>query len=149
MKHVILYIAGLMFGIGISMSGMGNPAKVLNFFDVAGSWDPSLIFVMGGALVVTFIGYRVVLKRPAPAFDSAFHLPTSSVIDTRLLAGSAVFGVGWGVTGFCPGGALPVISTGAPLVLVFMAALVAGQLIARALIGRASRLNPAKAGPTV
>ncbi len=136
MKHLILYAAGLMFGIGISMSGMGNPAKVLNFFDIAGTWDPSLIFVMGGgALVVTFIGYRLVLRRPTPpAFEAKFHLPTSRVIDARLIGGSAVFGIGWGgVTGFCPpGGALPVISTGAPSVLVFMAALVAGQLIARA-----------------
>ncbi len=149
MKHLILYAAGLMFGIGISMSGMGNPAKVLNFFDIAGTWDPSLIFVMGGALVVTFIGYRLVLRRPAPAFDISFHLPKSSVIDARLIGGSAVFGIGWGVTGFCPGGALPVVSTGAPSVLVFMAALIAGQLIARALIQSAATRNPGTAGPTV
>lgn len=149
MKHLILYAAGLMFGVGISMSGMGNPAKVLNFFDIAGKWDPSLILVMGGALVVTFIGYRLVLRRPKPAFDDAFHLPSSRVIDVRLLGGAAVFGIGWGVTGFCPGGALPVVSTGAPSVLVFMAAMIAGQFIARALISAQARQNPAKAGPNV
>jgi hypothetical protein len=104
---------------------------------------------MGGALVVTFIGYRVVLRRSAPAFDTTFHLPTSRMIDARLIGGSAIFGIGWGVTGFCPGGALPVVSTGAPPVLVFMAALVAGQLIARALIQSAATRNPGTAGPTV
>lgn len=149
MKHLILYLAGLLFGIGISMSGMGNPAKVLNFFDVAGTWDPSLILVMGGALVVTFIGYRLVLKRSAPVFEPKFHLPTSRVIDRRLIGGSAIFGVGWGVTGFCPGGVLPVVSTGALPVLVFTGAMIAGMLVARALIqGQANRV-PGSAGPTV
>ncbi|WP_300515001.1 DUF6691 family protein [Aliiroseovarius sp.] len=149
MKHLILYFAGLLFGFGISMSGMGNPAKVLNFFDVAGTWDPSLILVMGGALVTTFIGYRVVLKRPAPAFDAAFHLPTSRVIDARLIGGSAVFGIGWGVTGFCPGGVLPVLSTGAPSVLLFTGAMIGGMFAARALIQARANRNPGVAGPNV
>ncbi|OAN78228.1 permease [Sulfitobacter sp. EhC04] len=131
MRIVICYLIGLVFGVGISISGMANPAKVLNFFDVAGSWDPSLAFVMGGALIVTFIGYRVVLKRPAPQFDSRFDLPTSKDFDLPLIAGSATFGIGWGIAGFCPGGALPALGTGQAEVVIFVAALIGGIVIAR------------------
>ncbi|WP_296426346.1 DUF6691 family protein [Yoonia sp.] len=126
MRLVICYIIGLVFGVGISISGMANPAKVLNFFDVAGIWDPSLIFVMGGAVVVTFIGYRVVLRRPAPLLGQGFQLPTRRDLDLPLIGGSAVFGVGWGIAGFCPGGALPVLGTGRSEVFVFVAALLVG-----------------------
>ena len=133
MRLVSAYLIGLVFGIGISISGMANPAKVLNFFDVAGSWDPSLILVMGGALVVTFIGYRLVLRRPAPLMDPKFHLPDNSRIDARLLGGAAVFGVGWGIAGFCPGGALPALGTGRIEVFAFVAALIAGILVAKGL----------------
>jgi len=122
---------GLIFGLGITVSGMGNPAKVINFFDITGSWDPSLALVMAGALMVTFIGYRIVLPRPKPIQDEKFYLPTSRSIDRRLLGGAAVFGVGWGISGFCPGGALPVIGTLQPAVLVFVASLLAGVLVAR------------------
>ncbi|WP_376877895.1 DUF6691 family protein [Albirhodobacter sp. R86504] len=131
MRLVALYLIGLVFGIGISISGMANPAKVLNFFDVAGTWDPSLIFVMGGAVVVTFFGYRTVLKRPAPVFGRGFQLPTRKDIDLPLIAGSAVFGIGWGIAGFCPGGALPALGTGETPVLIFAAALIAGILAAK------------------
>ena len=134
MRLISTYLIGLVFGIGISISGMANPAKVLNFFDVAGSWDPSLILVMGGALVVTFIGYRVVLRRPAPLIDARFHLPEDRHIDVRLLGGAAVFGVGWGIAGFCPGGALPALGTGRIEVFAFMAALIAGIFVAKGLI---------------
>lgn len=130
MKLLSTYLIGLIFGIGISISGMANPAKVLNFFDFAGTWDPSLAFVMGGALAVTFIGYRLVLPRPGPIFDTRFHLPTSRVIDARLIGGSALFGVGWGITGFCPGAALPALGTGRWEVLLFVAAMVAGIWLA-------------------
>ena len=133
MRLVSAYLIGLVFGIGISISGMANPAKVLNFFDVAGSWDPSLILVMGGALVVTFIGYRLVLRRPAPLMDLKFHLPDNSRIDARLLGGAAVFGVGWGIAGFCPGGALPALGTGRIEVFAFVAALIAGIFVAKGL----------------
>lgn len=133
MRLVITYLIGLVFGLGIMISGMANPAKVLNFFDFAGTWDPSLIFVMGGALVVTFIGYRVVLHRPAPVSGTKFHLPTNRTIDAKLVGGSAVFGIGWGIAGFCPGGALPAIGTLNPAVLTFTAALVAGIFAAKAL----------------
>lgn len=121
----------MIFGVGIMISGMANPAKVLNFFDIAGTWDPSLVFVMGGALIVTFLGYRLVLKRPTPLADAKFHLPTKRDIDLPLVAGSATFGVGWGIAGFCPGGALPAIGTGNPSVLIFVAALIVGILVAK------------------
>ncbi|EKF17336.1 DUF6691 family protein [Nitratireductor pacificus] len=134
MRLLIAYLVGLVFGAGISLSGMANPAKVLNFFDVAGTWDPSLAFVMGGAVVVAFIGYRLVLKRPAPLIGARFQIPENPRIDTRLLGGSALFGVGWGIAGFCPGGALPALGTGRVEVFVFVAALIGGILVAKGLM---------------
>ncbi len=139
MRIFVTYVIGLIFGIGISISGMANPAKVINFFDIAGSWDPSLIFVMGGALVVTLIGYRVVLKRPAPSLSPRFYLPTRADIDLPLVAGSATFGVGWGIAGFCPGGALPALGTGDFKVVFFVAAMIAGILTAKAVQARTPR----------
>jgi hypothetical protein len=133
MRLVLSYLIGLVFGIGISISGMANPAKVLNFFDVAGVWDPSLAFVMGGALLVTFIGYSVVLRRPAPLLADGFQLPTRRDLDLPLIGGAAVFGIGWGIAGFCPGGALPALGTGRMEVFVFVAALLAGIVAAKGL----------------
>lgn len=133
-RLVPAFLIGLLFGLGIVISGMANPAKVLNFFDFAGAWDPSLAFVMGGALAVTFIGYRFVLVRNRPLADERFHVPTSRTIDARLVGGAAVFGVGWGMAGFCPGGALPVIGTGRTEVLLFVAAMIAGIFTAQALM---------------
>ncbi|AJE47616.1 YeeE/YedE family protein [Celeribacter indicus] len=133
MKLIATWLIGLLFGLGISVSGMANPAKVLNFFDVAGNWDPSLLFVMGGALAVTFAGYRIVFRRlGAPVFAPRFVLPAARAIDARLVGGSVVFGIGWGIAGFCPGGALPALGTGKADVWLFSAALVAGLLAARA-----------------
>lgn len=126
-------LAGLIFGAGIALSGMINPAKVLNFFDLAGQWDPSLIFVMAGALVVTFIGYRIVWRRSAPLFDIRFHLPTRHDLDPALIGGAAVFGIGWGIAGFCPGGAIPALGLGRIDAVIFVAAMVAGIALARAL----------------
>lgn len=144
MRIITSYLIGLIFGVGISISGMANPAKVLNFFDVAGTWDPSLILVMGAALAVAFLGYRLVLRRPAPLIDRRFHLPDNPRIDARLLGGSAVFGIGWGLSGFCPGGALPALGTGRIEVLAFVAALIGGIFLAKGLIAlsgaRAARL---------
>lgn len=131
MKLLATYLIGLIFGVGISVAGMANPAKVLNFFDVAGTWDPSLIFVMGGALITTFIGYKLVFGLTSPIFDTGFSLPKSRIIDARLLGGSAVFGIGWGIAGFCPGGALPALGTGQWPVFVYTAALVAGIVLAK------------------
>lgn len=139
MKLVAGYLVGLVFGLGIAVSGMINPAKVLNFFDVAGSWDPSLAFVMGGAVLVAFVGYRLVLGRPRPLLDPRFHLPKASAIDARLVGGAAIFGVGWGIAGFCPGGALPALGTGRAEVVLFVAAMLAAILATRAVLDRAAR----------
>ncbi|WP_298258621.1 DUF6691 family protein [uncultured Litoreibacter sp.] len=131
MRLLISYVVGLIFGIGISISGMANPAKVLNFFDIAGTWDPSLIFVMGGALVTAFLGYRFVLRRPAPAFEDSFRVPTRRDLDLPLIGGSALFGIGWGIAGFCPGGSLPALGTGRSEVILFVAALLVGIFAAK------------------
>jgi uncharacterized protein len=131
MKHISALLTGMVFGIGIAISGMANPAKVQNFFDVAGSWDPSLAFVMGGALVVAAIGYQLVFSRAArPLFDPDFHLPASKLIDRQLIGGAAVFGIGWGIAGFCPGGAIPALGLGDSETLVFLAAMIAGIVVA-------------------
>lgn len=134
MRVISAYLIGVIFGLGISMSGMANPAKVLNFFDVAGAWDPSLAFVMGGALIVAAIGYRLVLQRPQPLLEQSFQIPTGRSIDARLIGGSALFGIGWGISGFCPGGALPALGTGRLDVFLFVAAVVAGIFAAKAMI---------------
>lgn len=134
MRTFTALLSGMVFGIGIAISGMANPAKVLNFFDVAGTWDPSLIFVMGGALVTAAIGYRILFgARKAPVFGNRFNLPTSRVIDARLVGGSAVFGVGWGIAGFCPGGAIPALGLGYQETFIFVAALIGGIYVARML----------------
>lgn len=114
-------LSGLIFGLGLVISGMVNPAKVLNFLDVAGTWDPSLALVMGGALVVTFIGYRLVLGRETPFFEGKFQLPTKTTLDARLIGGSALFGVGWGLAGFCPGPAITAAGLALPQALLFLA----------------------------
>jgi uncharacterized membrane protein YedE/YeeE len=143
MRHILTYLIGVLFGLGISLSGMANPAKVINFFDVAGTWDPSLAFVMGGAVIVAFLGYRIVLDRERPVFEPAFDVPTRRDLDARLIGGSAVFGIGWGIAGFCPGGALPALGTLDTRVFLFVAALLAGIFAARFLMrltaGRATR----------
>lgn len=133
MKFLFALLTGLVFGTGIAISGMMDPAKVLNFFDVAGTWDPSLAFVMGGALVITFIGYRLAWRRTAPLFGGRFQIPTLTVIDRRLVGGSALFGIGWGIAGFCPGAAIPALGTGRWEVALFLLAVIAGFLLRRLL----------------
>ena len=143
-KFIVSALIGAIFGLGIAISGMANPAKVLNFFDVAGSWDPSLIFVMGGALITTAIGYLVVFgARQKPVFDADFHLPINKTIDPRLIGGSAVFGIGWGIAGFCPGGAIPALGFGGLPVIAFVGAMIIGIVLARSIDGL--RHKPAKA----
>jgi uncharacterized protein len=132
MRILISAIAGLVFGLGLIISGMSDPAKVQNFLDLFGIWDPSLAFVMAGAIAVTFVGYRVTFGRGRPLLADAFSLPTKAAIDSPLVIGAALFGVGWGLSGFCPGPAvvsLPLLATGT---LVFVPAMVAGMLLARA-----------------
>ncbi|TVP51630.1 MAG: YeeE/YedE family protein [Halomonas sp.] len=106
MKIAAGYVAGLLFGLGLAISGMTDPARVLGFLDVAGAWDPTLIFVLGGAVVTSFIGYRLVFKRSAPLLGGVFQLPTKQELDVRLLGGAALFGIGWGLSGYCPGPAI-------------------------------------------
>ena len=136
MGIVTYLLAGLIFGLGLVLSGMANPAKVLNFLDIAGTWDPSLAFVMGGAVAVVAVGYRWVLGWPKPLFAAAFQVPTRRDIDLRLLVGPAVFGLGWGLSGLCPGPALTSLGLGAPGVLVFVPAMLAGMAAARWLARR-------------
>jgi uncharacterized protein len=117
---------GLLFGLGLLLSGMANPAKVLNFLDIAGHWDPSLAFVMAGAVIVTAIGYRLTFHRAKPILDIRFRLPTSTQIDLQLVLGAASFGLGWGLVGFCPGPALVSILLAAPAIFVFVPAMLIG-----------------------
>ena len=126
------FIAGLLFGVGLAVSQMTNPLEVLGFLDVAGDWDASLMLVLGGAVTVTFIAFRFVLRRTEPIFDSQFHLPKLSTVDKKLIGGSALFGVGWGIAGYCPGPGLASLSTLNPEAIVFVATLLAGMLVYRA-----------------
>ena len=130
-KLVSALLIGALFGLGIAIAGMANPAKVLNFFDIAGTWDPSLAFVMGGGLVVAFFGYRVVFgTRKKPVFESDFALPGQKAIDGKLVGGAAVFGIGWGIAGFCPGGVVPALGLGHSQTVIFLAAMIAGIVAA-------------------
>ncbi|WP_299821324.1 DUF6691 family protein [uncultured Jannaschia sp.] len=137
MRAAAGFAAGLLFGIGLLLSGMANPAKVLNFLDVAGAWDPSLAIVMGGATVTAFLGYRLAWRRSRPVLMPSFDLPTRRDIDRPLLAGAALFGIGWGIGGFCPGPAWTALPMAAPGTLVFVPAMLVGIWLGRL----------AKAGP--
>jgi hypothetical protein len=115
MRIATSVLAGLTFGLGLVISGLVNPAKVLNFLDLLGSWDPSLAFVMAAAVGVTFVGYKLAFRRPSPLLVDQFQLPVAKQIDRRLVIGPALFGIGWGLSGFCPGPAitsLPLLAKG-------------------------------------
>lgn len=131
MSFVVNLALGLLFGIGLVISGMSDPAKVLNFLDLFGSWDPSLAFVMGGAVITAFFGYRLVLKRENPVASASFHLPASNAIDSRILIGPAIFGIGWGLGGFCPGPALTATTLGAAGAYAFLPMMFVGMWLAR------------------
>jgi uncharacterized protein len=133
MQKFFVLIAGLLFGAGLTISGMVNPAKILNFLDLAGQFDPTLIFVMGAGLIVTTIGYQLIFKRGKPFFDSQFHLPTSEIIDAKLIGGAALFGIGWGMSGFCPGPAIASLVFGYQQSFMFVAAMIVGTMLARLL----------------
>jgi uncharacterized membrane protein YedE/YeeE len=122
------FASGALFGAGLTVSHMVNPAKVAAFLDFAGRWDPSLALVMGGALAVTAAAYRWTLRRSAPLCAPAFRLPAATRIDARLIVGSALFGVGWGLGGFCPGPAIASLGYGATSSLLFVAAMLLGML---------------------
>ena len=131
MGLIAQFFIGFIFGAGLVVSGMINPAKVLNFLDVAGSFDASLAFVMAGAVAVTALGYRFVLARPKPLFSPSFMVPGSKSIDARLLVGPAIFGIGWGLSGLCPGPAIASLALGAAGVLAFVPAMLVGMAAAR------------------
>ncbi len=125
--------AGLVFGLGLSLSGMLDPARVRGFLDVTGEWDPSLILVLGGAVTVSALGYQLARRLPKPALAPDFQIPTNRRIDRRLIGGSALFGIGWGLSGFCPGPAVAALSTGALPVAIFVATMLLGMAVHRLL----------------
>jgi hypothetical protein len=120
---------GLVFGIGLVISGMTDPSKIIGFLDLAGPWDPSLALVMGGAVAVGFVAFRVARRRTAAFLGGAMHLPTARQIDRRLVAGSLVFGIGWGLAGYCPGPAVVSVGMGQDKAIVFVVAMLAGMAI--------------------
>lgn len=132
-------LAGLLFGIGLAISDMINPARVLAFLDVAGNWDPTLAFVMAGALIPSALAYRYRQKLEKPLLEPSFHVPTNRTIDTRLIAGAVVFGLGWGLVGLCPGPAIAALTSGQWQAVLFTAAMIAGMAAYRFTLGKAAR----------
>lgn len=131
MKSALIALtSGTLFGFGLAWSGMTDPGRVAAFLDITGAWDATLLLVMASALAVTTLAFRLILSRPAPLFAVRFRLPTRTGIDAPLLAGAAIFGVGWGLGGLCPGPALAGLVSGAPSLLLFVAAMIAGQWLA-------------------
>ncbi|RZK96977.1 MAG: YeeE/YedE family protein [Methylobacterium sp.] len=146
MKPLLVALgSGFVFALGLGVSGMTSQAKVLGFLDVTGAWDPSLMFVLGGAVAVSALGYRLSRRLPRPVLADAFQIPTNRRIDAALVGGSAVFGIGWGLSGFCPGPAVAALSTGRLPVAVFVAAMLVGMAAHRFATAPGSR---AAAGPT-
>lgn len=142
MSIIMHLAAGLVFGLGLIVSGLANPAKVQGFLDIAGAWDPSLAFTMGGAVVVTAIGYTLAFRRSRPFFADRFHVPTAKDIDAPLVTGAALFGVGWGLAGYCPGPAIVALTFANPGTIAFVIAMLAGMAVRR--LGTAAQLTPVK-----
>lgn len=126
---VAAFLCGLVFAVGLVLGGMTQPSKVVAFLDLTGAWDPSLALVMGGALGTHALLRRLVMQRPAPLLDSAFHVPSRTDLDARLIAGSAIFGVGWALGGFCPGPAVVALGAGVGAAMVVVPAMLAGMLL--------------------
>lgn len=143
MPTITALVAGLLFGLGLIVSGMVSPAKVQGFLDLAGPWDPSLVFVMIGAVAVSWIAYLVAKRRKLSFLDLPMQVPTNATITLRLVLGSAVFGIGWGLAGFCPGPALVALGAGYPKAAGFVAAMVAGMALFE-LVERRSRARNKK-----
>jgi uncharacterized membrane protein YedE/YeeE len=127
MRTITAFVAGLVFGLGLLLSGMADPAKVLGFLDLAGAWDPSLMFVMGGAVGVGAVAFAAARRRTRSLLGEPMQLPTSTGVDRRLVAGALLFGAGWGLAGFCPGPALVALGLGEAKAVVFVAAMLAGM----------------------
>jgi uncharacterized membrane protein YedE/YeeE len=138
-RTYVALFTGLLFGQGLAISGMMNPAKVVGFLDVVGGWDPTLAFVMGGALLVTVPAFRLILGRPRPILADEYALPIESALDGRLLGGATLFGVGWGLSGFCPGPAVAALVTGLTPVFAFVAAMLAGMVLCAWVFERTDR----------
>jgi len=129
MAALTSFLIGLLFGAGLIVSGMTDPSKIIGFLDLAGAWDPSLAFVMGGAVLVGAAGFRLAERRPTSMLGGLRQLPDTQGIDKRLLLGSATFGVGWGLAGFCPGPAVVAFGLGYDKAVVFVIAMLAGMLL--------------------
>jgi len=134
-KNLSTLFCGILFGLGLVISQMVNPEKVLAFLDIAGHWDPSLALVMASALITLGLAYRLIIRRPSPILDQSFHLPDATRIDARLLTGSALFGLGWGLSGFCPGAAIAAIGYGRTEALLFTFAICVGIWLFRLIHG--------------
>jgi uncharacterized membrane protein YedE/YeeE len=132
-QKLVALAAGLLFGLGLGFSQMIDPQRVIGFLDLAGHWDPTLAFVMGGAVVVTLISFRFILKQPTPVLGHKFFVPNRNDIDRPLLLGAALFGIGWGLGGYCPGPAIAALGLGSANPVLFLAAMIAGSLAAKAL----------------
>ena len=130
MKAIIGLLCGLVFGVGLAVSGMTDTAVVLGFLDITGEWNPDLAFVMGGAVLVTLVAFRFILKMKSPVLNPRFSLPTRSVIDGRLLTGAAIFGIGWGLYGYCPGPALAALTYMDNKTAMFVVAMLIGMALA-------------------
>lgn len=128
--------AGALFGVGLAMSGMTDPLRILGFLDVFGAFDPALLFVLGGAVCTTLLLFRFVLRRPAPVWEARFQIPQARQIDRPLLLGAGLFGIGWGLAGYCPGPALVGLGIGAVEALWFVPAMIVGMLLHRLMQGR-------------
>jgi len=146
MNRIIEFFVGLLFGIGLLVSGMTDPAKVQGFLDLAGAWDPSLAFVMGGAILVGIGAFAVAKRRTSTFLGGAMHLPTSRDIDRRLVVGSLMFGAGWGLAGFCPGPGLVALGAGEAKAAVFVAAMIGGMLLFELVERRAKKTATPTAG---
>ena len=131
MQRVTALLSGLLFGAGLTISGMVNPAKVINFLDFAGKFDGTLLFVFAAGVGVAMVGYYLTFKRAAPFFGDRFYLPKVFAIDSRLLIGAAIFGIGWGLTGYCPGPAIASLAYLQPISFVFLVAMAVGALAAK------------------
>ncbi|AMO24763.1 YeeE/YedE thiosulfate transporter family protein [Ramlibacter solisilvae] len=138
-QRILEFLIGLLFGLGLMVSGMTDPGKIIGFLDLFGTWDPSLAFVMAGAVLVGALAFAVARRRTSTLLGGAFDLPWSRDIDSRLIAGSVVFGVGWGLAGFCPGPALVSLGTGNLKAVVFVLAMLAGMAVFELLEGRMRR----------
>lgn len=138
MKILFALLSGLLFGVGLSLGGMTQPEVVLGFLDLFDQWNPQLAFVMASAVITTAVGYRLVLRRQRPLLESAFQLPSARRIDTRLLVGAALFGIGWGLAGYCPGPALASLGAGSVSLVVLIACMLAGWSLASRWSARSS-----------